>query len=910
MTTETLSLPPPATGVCHRNQESSEVGIFGDMVESKDMAENLSITTTPEDSLLAPLDGTNSSLAKDQAREESPSSIQDDDEVEKATPSLTMASEDVKIADDVNQSSQEQDDGLSAHQETTAELSTEQLKAEDTLNLLVEEEDGSHPECHTEQLDVFSEPQSIMGYSVLERKEEEVEEEEQGKQHHYHSEDPTVPADSLEQMEIIQDTNSDPLVHHHSSSDVPPEQQKSNNPSSHLDENEGSEIVGDRHDQTPEMCPGSPEKPELASSPRQDMDSQGNSQIDCAAVSSSESPKGSLMDTYSPKDPGDGDSFGFPSNLSPSPASPIESEETCPPENLHKDMKSDCQGSTENDSEERAATEQVPQPQQDEESESKQSLQTGSGNNLLAKEEEVAQDSACTSAAPSVALADSLPDADPHCQQMAAGTGSSDTAAQAVPTQSPVATGIFGPAQQGLPAACDQEGLALCEPSRAGNNSKPQSEARAEAVLESENKSEEATGDAGSEEAIREPEGVKDLSEVENLASDPPHLESPSTETDPVCPAETMVLASTEDPHEARDQAGSQSMTRAAFPVAVPTHDGSDPTSAEQMLLDARDPAKGEEALSAAESTCTIPSSDEPSTMGSLDGPTNWIRNASGHPETPIEREIRLHLEREELLRRERGLASLRGTQEYVEVRIRPFLNQSGTLPKEKERQWAGAQMQREIQRECRREEDLVQLGKVRGAYDRGTPQELQEKKMMFEQHTNPESFTPRKPACSSAEGTKGPSFAEASRATNMVILDSEVLLRPQQPPSGRASPTGNPFFCLRAKSPQSLLEQEVLEAQERERELQRQRYSLYGSVSPCQASETSEQGEKEAPTQPERPSCKKLEVTWPPPTSSETSHVNGLHQSEKSPRILRRQRSALIERWESGAVGNQEDED
>nr|XP_060615772.1 A-kinase anchor protein 2-like [Anolis sagrei ordinatus] len=863
------------------------------MVESRDMAENVPITATPEDSLLAPLDGANSSLAKDQALEEMPSSIQDNDEVEKATPSVTMSSEEVKIADDVNQLCQEQDDGLSAHQEMTAELSTEQLKAEDTMNLLAEGEDSNHPECHSKLPDVFSEPQSIMENSVLERKEEEVEEVEQGRQHHYHSEDPTVPADSMEQLEINQEANSSPLVHHHSSSDVSPKQQESDNSSSRLDENEESGIVGDSHDQPPV----SPEKPELANSPTQAMDNQENSQIDCADVSSSESPKGSLMDTYSSKEAGEGDSFGFPSNLSPSPASPTESE------NLHEDLKPDCQESTEDDSEERTASEQLSQPQKDEESENKQFLQTGSGNNHLEKEEEVAQDSACTSAAPSVALADPLPDADPYCQQRAAETGSSDTAAHAVPTQSPVATGIFGPAQQGLAAACDQEGLALCEPSGAGNNSEPQSEAGPEAVLESENKSEEATGDAGSEEATREQEGVKDLSQVGNLASNLPLLESPSAKTDP---SETMVLASMEDPLEAREQADSQDMARAA----IPTHDGPDPASAEQMLLDARDPAKGEEGLSAEESACTIPSSDEPSTMGSLDGPTNWTRNASGHPETPIEREIRLHLEREELLRRERGLASLRGTQEYVEVRIRPFLNQSGTLPKEKERQWAGAQMQREIQRECRREEDLVQLGKVRGAYDRGTPQELQEKKMMFEQHTSPEFLTPRKPACGTAEGTKGPSFAEASRATNMVILDSEVLLRPQQPPSGRASPTGNPFFCLRAKSPQSLLEQEVQEAQERERELQRQRYSLYGSVSPCQASETSEQGEKEVSTQAERPSCKKLEVTWPPPTSSETSHVNGLYQSEKSPRILRRQRSALIERWESGAVGNQEDED
>uniref|UniRef100_A0A8C4Y8P4 MISP family member 3 n=1 Tax=Gopherus evgoodei TaxID=1825980 RepID=A0A8C4Y8P4_9SAUR len=109
---------------------------------------------------------------------------------------------------------------------------------------------------------------------------------------------------------------------------------------------------------------------------------------------------------------------------------------------------------------------------------------------------------------------------------------------------------------------------------------------------------------------------------------------------------------------------------------------------------------------------------------------------------TPIEREIRLHQEREETLRRQRGMASPRSTQEYVEVRMKPILSQAqlpAQLPKDKERQWAGAQMQREIQRERLREEDLMHMGQVRGTYDRGTPQELQEKKMLFEHQPSPE---------------------------------------------------------------------------------------------------------------------------------------------------------------------------
>ncbi|XP_042311655.1 uncharacterized protein MISP3 isoform X2 [Sceloporus undulatus] len=891
MTTETLSLAPTTTGVCHRSQDTSEVDIFRDMVESRDMAENVPITTTPDDSLVPPSDGANSSVAKDQALEESPSSAHTDNGVEKATPSLAMPSEEIKMADDVNQSSQGQDGGHSVHQEKMPEFSSEQLKAEDASGLLAKEEDGNHSECHSDIPDAFSEPQSLAGASVLEEKDEE----EKGRQHHCHSEDPPVPADSLEQLEVSQEAKGSPLIHHHSTSDVPSENQESTSHSDHPDVNEESGIIVDSHGQPREMCPGSPEKLELANILTQAADSQENGHADCAAGASPE--------------------FVFASNHSPIPVSSIESQASCPAEGLHKDIKPDCHEITGNGKEEWASSEQVPQPLNYEESVSNlngQPSQVGSGNDQ-ANEEHIAQDTA--EMAP-VASADPLPDTEPNCQQMAAGTGSSDSVSQAVPTQSPVATGIFGPAHGGLPAASDWEGRAICEPSGAGNNSNPQSEAGAEAVLESE-EGEEAARDAEPEETTREPEEttrepgqVKELSEAENLDRDFTVLKSSPAATDPVGPKDpegAMVLASVEEPPEARDRADSQDLARTTFPVAIPEHAGPDPTPPDRLLLDARGPAKSEALVSAAEPVFTQPISDEPSTMAGFCCPTNWTGGATGHPETPIEREIRLHLEREDLLRRERGLASLRDNQEYVEVRIRPFLNQSGmpsTLPKEKERQWAGAQMQREIQRECQREEDLVQLGKVRGAYDRGTPQELQEKKMIFEQYTSLDFLIPRKVLGRSAEGVRGPSFAEANRAPNMVILDSEALLRPQHPPLETSSPSGNPFFCLRTKSAQSLLEQEVQEAQERERELQRQRYSLYGSVSPCQLAETSEPGDKEVQNEPGRSSCKKLEVTWPPQTSSNTS------QPERSPRILRRQRSALIQRWESGAVGNQENED
>ncbi|XP_015272157.1 PREDICTED: uncharacterized protein LOC107115070, partial [Gekko japonicus] len=189
-----------------------------------------------------------------------------------------------------------------------------------------------------------------------------------------------------------------------------------------------------------------------------------------------------------------------------------------------------------------------------------------------------------------------------------------------------------------------------------------------------------------------------------------------------------------------------------------------------------------------------------------------------------------------------RGLAGSRGAPEYVEVRIRPFLSQSvppSPLAKEKELQWAGVQMQREIRRECQREEDLVQLGKVRGAYDRGTPRELQEKKMIFEQAA-PEPPAPAKTVPGSSEGTRERPCAETDGATGPV---AQAL--PERPS------TANPFFSLRAKSPQSLLEREVQEAQEREWELQRQRRKIYGSAVLTRQPEEALGQDAEVPFQP-----------------------------------------------------------
>ncbi|XP_034952996.2 uncharacterized protein MISP3 isoform X2 [Zootoca vivipara] len=894
MSTETLPLPPPAAGLCLREQENSGVDVFGDMVESGTMAGNVPIATPPDDSLAPSLDVAAGSLAKDNALQEPSTSGQEGKHVERGPPSPVKPPEGTEMAEASKSPGQGQDDGYSAKQDKTASPSP-QLNSEDAASLLAQGGQGSQSVCCDKM------PGAPCPTGTLER----LAQEEEASLNHCLEKNGAGPTDSLKQLGHGQEEKGTPLLYCVETSGVSSEQQKFASTSNQLDVWEESGIVGS-HSQDPASEPL--EEPELVCC-------RGDSQVDCAA--SSQTPSISLPGTNSPKQSWEGDCLVFP-NHHPSSALCAEHQETFDTASVDRDIKPGCSETVEAGKEESTPRELDDQSQAAEEYPGNLNWQLfgeGSVDHSQTTEKQDAQDAERTPAGLSLALVDAQPDAGTYCQQRAAGADG-DTPLQAAPKQSPGATGdSSGPAHWGLAPDCgrqEREGLAAEESSGTGNDSQAQGEAGAKAALESEKGEEEAPSRAGPGEATCVPESAKDLAGAKDPAGESPGSESPTGTRNPAGPqdqAGTMVLASAEDPLGARDRAGSQDLAGTACPVAVSEHATSSLKPGDQSLLGARDPASTEDLVSPADPVCATSTPSRPPGTGGMD----WTGNATEHtealpaaPETPIEREIRLHQEREEHLRRQRGLASPWGTQEYVEVRIRPILNQNlgpPMLPKEKERQWAGVQMQREIQRECQREEDLVQLGKVRGAYDRGTPQEMQEKLMIFEQHPSPEPPAPRKMLCSSPRGARGLSFAEANSTANMVIVDSGALLRAQRPLPERTPASANPFFCLRAKSPQSLLEQEVQEAQERERELQRQRHNLYGSALPCQAAEASAQDE-EIPSQPERPSCKKLDVTWPPPSPPETS------QPERSPRILRRQRSALIQRWESGAVGNQDSED
>ncbi|XP_071434226.1 mitotic interactor and substrate of PLK1 [Pithys albifrons albifrons] len=113
--------------------------------------------------------------------------------------------------------------------------------------------------------------------------------------------------------------------------------------------------------------------------------------------------------------------------------------------------------------------------------------------------------------------------------------------------------------------------------------------------------------------------------------------------------------------------------------------------------------------------------------------------------ETPIEREIRMAMEREENLWKERGIQRLTPGSELVEIQTKPVLTlhaSPGPGRKGKDRGRASLYVQREIEQETKREEDLKRQGRLLGAYDRGTQQELEERRRVFEQEEAP----PQKP--------------------------------------------------------------------------------------------------------------------------------------------------------------------
>ncbi|XP_021786475.1 uncharacterized protein MISP3 isoform X1 [Papio anubis] len=214
--------------------------------------------------------------------------------------------------------------------------------------------------------------------------------------------------------------------------------------------------------------------------------------------------------------------------------------------------------------------------------------------------------------------------------------------------------------------------------------------------------------------------------------------------------------------------------------------------------------------------------------------------------ETPIEREIRRSCEREESLRRSRGLSPGRAGRELVELRVRPVINLPGpgpALPRALERARAGAQMQRDIEREAHRQAALARPAAPEPRAG-SPPQPLGELKRFFEAAAGSGSSA-------GAGGGAGPQRLPepGGRPRSAVQGGCPVL--------GSSPPPFTP----------SLLEQEVRAVREREQELQRQRRSVYGTA----------EFKEPTPSLTASRGDGKLAVMWPP---RRKASENGLEQS------------------------------
>ncbi|XP_054634112.1 uncharacterized protein misp3 isoform X2 [Dunckerocampus dactyliophorus] len=361
--------------------------------------------------------------------------------------------------------------------------------------------------------------------------------------------------------------------------------------------------------------------------------------------------------------------------------------------------------------------------------------------------------------------------------------------------------------------------------------------------------------------------------------------------------------------------------------------------------------------------------------------------------ETPIDREIRRAIEREQSLRRSRGIPNTSG--EYVEIPVRktlgdPIVSANSDKYQGLDRHLASKKVQQEISEELRREQDLVKLGKVPGFYDKGTVRQLKEKKQIFEafqNHSEPplsvscrskasswssssdsstveshddsssqastvrsserrQSIEDQKRDAYASSTARGPGLSEGRSCQVIIVennlsvsgqnlhhgnLEEESLVRGDSEasyvfPSSSAghileeeemTSKKNPFFKLRTPTNVIKVEQDIREAQEREKELRKQRVHLYGDeggtmgggggvrrslqVSVPDSSGSPSKGGSGATAG--RPSVGKLSV-WPP-GEDQRETINKPKTSHSS-----RQKTPLVHLWESGLVNGHNLED
>ncbi|XP_067872779.1 mitotic interactor and substrate of PLK1-like isoform X2 [Heterodontus francisci] len=338
-------------------------------------------------------------------------------------------------------------------------------------------------------------------------------------------------------------------------------------------------------------------------------------------------------------------------------------------------------------------------------------------------------------------------------------------------------------------------------------------------------------------------------------------------------------------------------------------------------------------------------------------------------PETPIEKEIRLAMEREESLRKERGIRNSGSSEEMVQIRTKPLLSQlppTSPFAKSKDKNRMVFFVQREIEMDSKREEKLRQEGKVKGLYDKGVPQEVEKRKKVFEQQVDDVPVAPqqgRRPKLASFASQESLDVYTIPEESNTIQVDAtecKVIL--QECPEyqlhttstskisssklnpvpcstatrlveSQITPNEEPYILRPFKSQTTLLiEREIEEEQRREEELraQRLRQQPAGSLSSTRAS-TSESrnstvnlvlpGQTSTISDGNRakglPEMMQSQEWWKgkPWEKKEESSYAGIEASDdvnievlESTRVTRRM-SAMAQRWEAGIFNNYQEE-